>query len=121
MSAATVIAVGVLGGAGALGRLLLDGAVSSRSTGTFPFGTLAVNLIGSLLLGVLAGAGIGADGMRLLAVGLIGSFTTFSTWMFETQRLGEEGDGRVAVANVVVSLVLGVGLAWFGLQLGEAL
>lgn len=121
MSAATVVAVGLLGGAGALGRLLLDGAVSRRRTGTFPAGTLAVNLIGSLALGVLAGIGVGADDMRLLATGLIGSFTTFSTWMLETQRLAEEGDGRVAIANVLVSLVLGIALAWLGLRVGEAL
>ncbi len=116
-----VVAVGIFGGVGAIGRLLVDGAVSSRWSGTFPLGTLAVNLVGSFVLGVLAGAGVGADGMRLLAIGLIGSFTTFSTWMFETQRLAEEGDGRVAAANVVVSLVLGIALAWIGLQLGEAL
>jgi CrcB protein len=121
MSAATVVAVGLLGGAGAIGRLLLDGAVSARRPGQFPAGTLAVNLIGSLALGVLAGAGHGEEGMRLLATGMIGSFTTFSTWMLETQRLAEEGDGRVAIANVAVSLALGVGLAWLGLRIGEAL
>jgi CrcB protein len=121
VSIAAVVAVGVLGGAGAVGRLLLDGSISARWSGTFPLGTLAVNLIGSLVLGVLAGAGIGEDAMRLLATGLIGSFTTFSTWMFETQRLVEEGDERVAAANVAVSLLLGAGLAWIGLQAGEAL
>ena len=121
MSAATVVAVGLLGGAGAIGRLLLDGAVSARRSGTFPAGTFAVNLAGSLVLGVLAGTVTGAEELRLLGTGLIGSFTTFSTWMLETQRLAEEGDGRAAAANVVVSLVLGVALAWLGLKLGEAL
>ena len=121
MSAATVIAVGVLGGVGAIGRLLVDGAVSARRSGTFPAGTFVVNLAGSLVLGVLVAAGTGEEGLRLLATGLIGSFTTFSTWMLETQRLAEEGDGRVAAANIAASLVLGVALAWLGLKLGEAL
>jgi len=121
MSVLTIVGVGLLGGIGALGRLLLDGLVSARSAGTFPAGTLTVNLIGSLLLGILVGAGPGEDVLRLAATGLIGSFTTFSTWMLETQRLAEEGDGRIAAANVAVSLALGIGVAWIGIQLGEAL
>src|SRR4029078_8548740 len=92
---------------GAVGRLLLDGAVSARRYGTFPAGTFVVNLVGGLLLGVLGGGGTGEEGLRLFATGLIGSFTTFSTWMLETQRLAEEGDGRVAVANLVGSLPAG--------------
>jgi CrcB protein len=121
MSAATVIAVGLIGGAGAVGRLLLDGGVSARWTGSFPLGTLVVNLLGSFALGVLVGAGTGEDALRLLATGLLGSFTTFSTWMLETQRLAEDGEGRIAAANITVSLVLGVLLAWAGIRLGAAL
>ncbi|MEZ5157164.1 MAG: fluoride efflux transporter CrcB [Solirubrobacterales bacterium] len=121
MSALTILGVGLLGGIGALGRLLLDGAVSARRAGTFPAGTLTVNLVGSLALGVLVGAAPGEDVLRLAATGLIGSFTTFSTWMLETQRLAEEGDGRVALANLAVSLALGALIAWVGIQLGEAL
>jgi len=116
-----VIAVGLLGGVGAVARLLLDGGVSVRFPGSFPLGTLTVNLLGSFALGVLVGAGTGEDALRLLATGLLGSFTTFSTWMLETQRLTEDGEGGLAGANVVVSLLAGVAVAWAGMQLGEAL
>ena len=121
MSAMTVVAVGLLGGVGAVGRLLLDGAVSARRSGTFPAGTFVVNLAGSLVLGVLVGAGTGEEGLRLFATGLIGSFTTFSTWIFESHRLAEDGEAGVAFANVAISLVAGVALAWIGIEIGGAL
>lgn len=121
MSVLTVAAVGMLGGAGAVARLLLDGGVSDRWSGSLPLGTLAVNLLGTVVLGVLVGAGTGDDALRLWATGLLGSFTTFSTWMLESQRLAEGGDGRAAAANIVVSLLLGVGLAWAGMELGGVL
>ena len=113
--------VGVLGGLGALARFALDAAVSARSDSAFPFGTLTVNLCGTFCFGVLLGAGLSDDGLRLVGIGLIGSFTTFSTWMLETARLAEEGDDRLAVLNVVLSLLLGVALAWLGSEVGSAL
>jgi CrcB protein len=121
VSAGLIAAVGLLGGAGAVARLLLDGAISERVAVAFPVGTLAVNLIGSLILGIVIGAGIGADGARLVATGLLGSFTTFSTWIYESHRLAEDGEAGVAFANIAISLIAGVGLASFGIVIGGAL
>ena len=118
MSAAVLIGVGLLGGLGALGRFLLDGAVAARVGDRFPWGTLAVNLSGALALGILVGAEIGGDALRLVGTGLLGAYTTFSTWMFESQRLAEDGELRRGVANLLVSLVLGVAIAWAGRQIG---
>jgi CrcB protein len=67
------------------------------------------------------GAAVGGDAYRFAATGLLGSFTTFSTWMLESHRLGEDGQLRLGVANLLVSLVLGVLLAWLGRELGAAL
>ena len=114
MSLELLVAVGLLGGAGAVARFVLDDAVSSRLNGDFPSGTLAVNLSGSLLLGVLAGAGLDREADQLLAVGLLGSYTTFSTWMLESHRLGEDGRLLLAAANLAGSLVLGVLAVWAG-------
>ena len=121
MSAAVVAGIALLGGLGAVARFLLDGAVSRRVAGSFPLGTLAVNLTGAVALGVLAGAGVGGDGSLLWGVGFIGAFTTFSTWMLESHRLAEEGRDRVAAANVAVSLVAGVLAVLAGRYLGSAL
>ena len=121
MSAGVVLGIGLLGGAGALGRFLLDAAVSARAGGRFPWGTLAVNLSGAFALGVLVGAAVGGDALRLAGTGLLGAFTTFSTWMFESHRLAEVGEGRLGAANLVGSLVLGVAAVWLGRRIGAAL
>lgn len=121
MSALIVIGVGLLGGVGAIGRFLLDGAVSGRLGRDVPYGTLAVNLVGSLLLGVFVGAALSDDTYRLLGTGLVGAFTTFSTWALESHRLGEDGDLARGIANFAVSLMLGLTAAWAGRHLGAAL
>jgi fluoride exporter len=121
VSAGVLLAVGVVGGLGAIGRLLLDGTVSSRTGGAFPWGTLAVNLSGAFLLGVLAGAALGADAYRIAATGLLGAFTTFSTWMLESHRLAEDGRLRLGVANLLGSLALGVAAVWLGREVGALL
>lgn len=116
-----MLAIGVAGGLGAIARFLLDGAVSARLGRGFPYGTLAVNVLGSLLLGALVGAGLRGDAYQLLGTGLIGAFTTFSTWALESHRLGEDGQLRLGALNFGVSLVLGVAAAWAGRQLGGVL
>ena len=121
MSALTIALVGVIGGCGAVARLLVDGRVSARFAMTFPIGTFAVNMAGSLAAGLLAGLTTDTETLRLLAVGFLGSFTTFSTWMFESQRLAEDGERGPVIANVAGSLFVGVALAWFGLQIGGLL
>jgi CrcB protein len=121
VSALLIATVGVVGGAGAVGRLLLDGAVAARLGRAFPYGTLAVNVVGSLALGVLAGAAVRGAAHTIVATGLLGAFTTFSTWAFESHRLGEDGRLRMGVLNLVVSLVLGVAAVWLGRELGSML
>ncbi|OMC41254.1 camphor resistance protein CrcB [Mycobacterium sp. GA-1841] len=113
--------VAVLGGVGAVCRFLLDRAVSARHTRGFPFGTLAVNLSGALLLGFLGGLALNPHAALLAGTAFVGSYTTFSTWMLETQRLGEERRAWPAVANVVVSVALGLLAAWVGMSLGSRL
>jgi CrcB protein len=119
MSVPVVFGIGLVGGAGAVARLLLDGAVSERTAGAFPYGTLAVNLLGSLGLGLLVGAAVSTTTYRLLGTGLIGAFTTFSTWALESHRLGEDGRLRLAALNFGLSLILGVLAAWAGRQIGS--
>jgi CrcB protein len=95
--------------------------VSLRAPGQFPVGTLLVNASGALLLGLLAGLGVGGRGMLLVGTATLGSYTTFSTWMLESHRLGEDGELRLAVANVMVSLLAGIGTAAAGWLLGGML
>jgi fluoride exporter len=116
-----LIGVAMAGGLGALGRFIVDGTIAARVPTSFPAGTLLVNLSGSLALGILAGLTADEDVLRLAATGLLGAYTTFSTWMFETQRLGEDGESRFALGNLAISLVAGVAIAWAGMALGKAL
>lgn len=121
MSLIVALGVGVLGGVGAISRFLLDGAVAGRVGRGFPYGTLAVNVLGSLVLGVFVGAALEGDAYRLWGTGLIGAFTTFSTWALESHRLGEDGELGIGVLNFAVSLVLGITAAWAGRHLGALL
>ena len=121
MSLAVWVGVGLLGGVGAVMRFLVDAAVSERAATSFPLGTFVVNISGALALGVVSEAVSSGDALRLFGVGLIGAYTTFSTWMLETQRLAEDGQGRVAIANVVVSLAAGLLAAWVGMKVGARL
>lgn len=121
MSLPVVLAIGVLGGLGSIARLLADGAVTRGSGSPFPLGTLVVNLSGSLLLGVVVGAGAGGDTRRLVATGLLGAYTTFSTWMLAGHRLARDGRRGLAAANIAGSLVLGIAAVWLGRRIGLAL
>jgi fluoride exporter len=119
MSAAVWIGVAILGSVGALGRFLLDGWISARGSTGLPLGTLAVNASGALLLGLLTGVALTGNALLLLGSATIGSYTTFSTWMLETHRLGEDGQGKEAVANVLVSIALGIAAAALGRTIGS--
>jgi fluoride exporter len=121
LSLVVLLGVGTLGGAGAIARFLIDGAVAGRARRDFPYGTMAVNLTGALLLGLAVGLALTADDYRLAGTGLIGAYTTFSTWAFESQRLGEDGQVRAAAVNFGASLLLGLGAAWLGRVIGTAL
>ena len=106
--------VALLGGLGAVCRFMLDRAVSRRHSLGFPLGTLVVNLSGALLLGFFGGLVLDPHAALLAGTGFVGSYTTFSTWMLETQRLSEERQVWPAVANIAVSVILGVAAAAAG-------
>jgi fluoride exporter len=110
--------VGVLGGLGAVARFLVDGLVSLRRSRRFPLGTLLVNLSGAVVLGFLSGFALSGDAYLLVGTALIGSYTTFSTWMLESHRLGEDGRRLMLAANVGLSLALGIAAAMVGRLLG---
>jgi fluoride exporter len=115
------IGVVLAGGVGAVLRFLLDGAVARRAGKSFPFGTLAVNISGAAVLGFLGALALDRYAALLAGTAFVGSYTTFSTWMLETQRLGEERQVRNAVANIVASIVLGIGAALVGQWAGSLL
>ncbi len=121
MSPAVWIGVSFLGGIGAMGRFLLDVFVTSRASGGFPLGTLAVNVSGAFVLGLLAGATLDDSASLLAGTAAIGSYTTFSTWMLESQRLGEEGEVSSLAANIIVSGAVGVAAAALGRAIGRHL
>ena len=114
MSALVWAGVAGAGGLGALARFVLDRAVEERAGGGLPFGTLVVNLTGAFVLGLLAGAGVGGDAFRLAGTGFVGAYTTFSTWMLETQRLGEDGQPWLLALNLAVSVAAGLGAVAVG-------
>lgn len=117
----TWVGVAVLGALGALARFHLDAFVQRRTGGGFPAGTLTVNVTGSLLLGLLTGLSVTSGTMLVLGTGLLGSFTTFSTWMLETERLAEEGASRVALGNIALSLAAGLAAGAAGWAIGAVL
>jgi fluoride exporter len=118
MSGLLWIAVVVIGGCGSVLRLVLDGAVGTRLGRDFPYGTMVINLSGALILGILAGLALGDDQALLAGTAAVGSYTTFSTWMLETQRLDEERQHLPAAANVVISLAVGVAATALGRWIG---
>jgi CrcB protein len=121
MTALAWVAVGALGGVMAIARFLLDGAVSKARGGDFPVGTLAVNLSGAVVLGILAGAALSGTAYTIVAGGGVGTYTTFSTWMLESHRAGEGGDARVLWANIAISLLAGLAAVSIGHAIGAAL
>lgn len=101
---------------GAPARYLTDRAVQSRHDTVFPWGTLTVNIVGSLVLGLLTGAAdhVSAELAALIGTGFCGALSTFSTFSYETVRLIQEGDRFYAAANVAISLVAGLGAVALG-------
>lgn len=121
MTAPAWIAVGLLGGVAAAARFLIDAEIAARANSKFPLGILAVNLSGSLVLGVLAGAALHGQALVIVAGGGIGSFTTFSTWILDSHRLGEAGHASLAWLNIGLSLVAGFAAVALGHWLGTVL
>lgn len=121
MSAAVWIGVALLGGTGAVARFLLDGLIAARFGRDFPMGTFVVNISGAALLGLLVGLGFTGDRILLAGTATLGSYTTFSTWMLESQRLVEDGELAMAGANILVSLLVGLGAGALGRVIGTHL
>ncbi|KTR53890.1 fluoride efflux transporter CrcB [Curtobacterium oceanosedimentum] len=127
MSPLDLLLVSLGGGVGATLRFWLDGLVKGRVRGTalaeFPLGTLVINVSGSLVLGLLTGAGeSGALPVPMVAVlgtGMMGGYTTFSTASVETVQLLRSGKTRTAVLNGLGMLVVSVGAAALGLLIGR--
>ncbi|MCX2932308.1 fluoride efflux transporter CrcB [Mycobacterium sp. CVI_P3] len=104
----------VIGGLGSVARFMVDRTVARRAARSFPFGTLAVNVSGAVLLGFVTGLTLSHHVALLAGTAFVGAYTTFSTWMLETQRLTEERQIWPAVVNLVVSILLGVAAAMLG-------
>ena len=121
MSALVWAGVVVIGGAGSVLRFYVDGIVAAATRRNFPYGTLVVNLSGAVVLGLLTGLALGGNAALLAGTAAVGSYTTFSTWMLETQRLTEERQYSKAALNIIVSLVLGVAAAELGRLIGAHL
>lgn len=126
MPAALLIFLG--GGLGALSRWLLSEAVQALAERTelhrFPFGILACNLLGCLLIGAAFGATVGREPpawmFPLLVTGFLGGFTTFSTFGMQSRQLMAEGFLSLAALNVLVSTLGGIALVFAGFRLGQS-
>ncbi len=121
MNAFVWIGVVLCGGVSSIARFLLDGLVSQRAGRELPVGTFVVNISGAFLLGLLTGLAVTGNALILAGTATVGSYTTFSTWMLETNRLREDGEFRGATGNVVLSLLLGLGAIALGRLIGEQL
>ncbi len=113
--------IALAGAAGALTRFVVDALIRRRMPASFPWATLAINVSGSLALGVLTGLvlfrGASSDLTLVLGTGFCGGYTTFSTASFETVRLAQRGRWAQAVANGLGTVVLTTGAAALGLVL----
>ncbi|ATX79451.1 camphor resistance protein CrcB [Mariprofundus aestuarium] len=121
-----LIAVAIGGASGAVMRWLMASGIQRLAGGPFPWGTFAVNAIGSFLLGFLfvwlIERSTVSELVRLaLTVGFLGAFTTFSTYSLESIRLLQEGALALAFGNVVGQVVVCLTLTWLGIQLARAL
>ncbi|MBQ1032211.1 fluoride efflux transporter CrcB [Micromonospora sp. SD19] len=117
----TVLLIALGAAIGAPLRYLADRAVQSRHASVFPWGTLLVNVAGSLLLGALAGWPAGPAVSALLSTGFCGALTTYSTFSYETLRLTRGGHRLLALANVLGSVAAGLAAATAGYTLARAL
>jgi CrcB protein len=122
----TFLFIGLGGFAGAVARYAVDGWVAAATRGAFPWGTLTVNLSGSLVLGILFAASaeravLPAEIRAPLLIGFLGSYTTFSTLALESWRLIEDGSVGLSVVNIAATSLLGLVAVVVGLSIGRAI
>lgn len=109
--------IGLGGACGAITRYFLGQLLSLKASGSFPLGTIFVNLSGAFLLGFLMGGGdvfVASKYIPILTTGFLGSYTTFSTFSYETVQLFEEGETKRALIYVCGSIVLGLLASFLG-------
>jgi CrcB protein len=121
-----LIMIAAGGAAGSLLRFMLSTGVHRVAGRDFPYGTLSVNIVGSLLMGMLyilliERASVAVEWRALLLIGFLGAFTTFSTFSIETLNLLENGELIKAGTNVLLSVTLCLLAAWTGVILGRHL
>ena len=122
MTIALWTAVALIGGVGSVLRFLVDRAVGRLLALPFPFGTLSVNVVASLALGLVTGrSGVSTTVLALVGTGFCGALSTYSTYSFETVRLAEDGAWGAAALNVLVSVAAGLGAASLGVWVGGLL
>ncbi|MGB3100134.1 MAG: fluoride efflux transporter CrcB [Solirubrobacterales bacterium] len=114
------------GAAGAASRYAVDSRLSAITGGQFPWGTLTVNVVGAFLLGVLIAVTtervLVDQNWRIgLGIGFLGSFTTFSTFAYESVRLAEDSAWLLTAANVAGMVTLGLFAAFAGLAVGRTI
>jgi CrcB protein len=121
-----VVAVAVAGSLGALARYGLDGFVSRRTRGAFPWGTFVVNISGAFVIGLVFTLATERWGLApwlrsALTIGFLGAYTTFSTFSFETYRLAVDRAYGLAAANMLGSCAAGLAAVYVGVALARAL
>jgi fluoride exporter len=120
-----ILLVGLGGALGSISRFLLAGFVQRLGNGSFyPYGTTAVNILGCLAIGLLAGLHethgyFTAEARAFLMIGILGGFTTFSTFGYETFQLLRDGQSGVAAVNVLVQVITGLAAVWAGFTLAK--
>lgn len=116
------VAIALAAGIGALLRYVIDQLVQHRTRGDFPYGTVIINITGSLLLGLVTGLalhhGLTPTPTLIIGTGFAGGYTTLSTWAWETLALAETGDLLEASVNILGSFAAGLAAASAGLGLG---
>lgn len=120
------LAIALGGAVGALLRFWTSTGVYSLLGRYFPYGTLVVNVLGSLMMGVLTilmleRMSVGPELRAALLIGFLGAFTTFSTFSMETLFLIEQGELLKASLNVLLSVAVCIGATWFGVKIGRML
>jgi CrcB protein len=115
----TVLLVALGAAIGAPLRYLTDRTIQARHDSVFPWGTLTVNVAGSVVLGFITGLPVAPAVAALVGTGFCGALTTYSTFSYETLRLVQDGARFYALVNVVGSILAGLGAAYCGLLLAQ--